>query len=273
LNNDTGDKVRKKESSKGFYQLFRESLKAQFIAAIFAIIAGVGFIFLDELKTLTREFFFYGTVTIIVEDQNLRPSSKVTILGVDNTPLRTFLLKTQTSAKLKGGNYTIQIHYPRPDGTEELILEKPLELKRRKRETVFVTYRLPNTISVNLYLPKIEYVTQELIHFNVMSDKGGYIWLFAPDHKGNPNPIFPNEGYQDNRIEVGKKYTIPPYDTFKLHTKSTPGKEDIVCIVSEINDKQFALSCLKKVIPSVSLKISVTNEALWGYDKKTITVK
>jgi hypothetical protein len=270
---DSGNQKGKKESRKGFFQLFRESLKARMIAAIFATVAAVGLVFLDELKTFTREFFFYGTIEVIVEDQSLKKYSHVTILGADHSPQRTFLLKIQTSAKLAPGNYIIRIYYPTPDGSHELVFEKPFELKRRKKEIVEVTYKLPNIITVKLGLPKDDFVPEEQIHFTVMSDKDGFIWVFAPDNKGNPNPIFPNESYHDNRIEAGKKYTIPPYNTFTLQTRSTPGEEKIVSIVSEINDRQFALSCLKKVIPSVSMKISVTHEALWGYDKKTIKVK
>lgn len=270
---DSDDPTDNKASRKKFLHQFCESLKARLITAIFAILAGIGFVFLDELKTFTLEFFFYGTIEFIVEDQSLKKHSHVSILGSDQGTRRTFRLGAQTSTKLAPGNYIIRIYYPTADGSQELVFDESLELRRREKEIIKVTYKLPSTISVRLDLPKVDYVPEEQIHFTAMSDKDGFIWLYAPDNKGNPNPIFPNENYHDNHIEAGKKYTIPPDNTFTLQTRSTPGVEEIVVIVSEINDRQFALFCLKKVVPSVKIKISVTHEALWGYDKKMINVR
>jgi hypothetical protein len=264
----------KKELSKELFQLLCNNLKVRIIAGIFAVFASAGFVFLDELKTLTRELFFSGTVKVIAEDQSLKKHSQVIILDANHSPQSTFLLDTtQTSAKLPPGNYIIQIYYPKANGSKELILEKPFELERREQENISLTHKLPNIINVNMETPKDEFAPEEQIYFTVLTNRDSYVWLFSPDSKGNPNLIFPNESCEDNRIEAGKTYAIPPHDTFTLKTRSTPGEEVIVSVATEINDKQLALTCLKKVFPSVSLKVSVTEEALWGYDKKTIKVK
>ncbi len=72
-----------------------------------------------------------------------------------------------------------------------------------------------------------------------------------------------------------RKYIIPPYqdNSFTFQVRDTPGEKTIICTIIQPNDPEFTLLCLKKVVPDISLKITVSHEALWGYDKKIIRVE
>ncbi len=265
----------KRQAEDGFLQLLQRELKKLIIGAIIGAIALIGFILRDELSSVIKEGFFYGTVEVIIDDENIRKHSDITILNGSRASVRSFLLNAQSSVRLSSGNYIVQISYPKADGSKEVIFEEPLELKRREHRRISPLVRLPNTISVNLETPKERFVPEEQISFTVTSDKDGYLWLFSPDSKGNPNLFFPNESYADNHIEAGERYVIPPYgeNSFALQTRDTPGEEEIVCLVTQSSDEQFALSCLKRLVPHVSLKITVTKETLWGYDRKIISIE
>lgn len=265
----------KRKSGGGFAQVLQRELKRLVIAAIIGIIALVGAIFRDELRTVIEERVFYGTVEIVTDDENLRKHGEVTILDGSQAPVRSFLLSTQLSTRLSPGDYTVQVFYPSTDASKETVFEEPFELGRRGYHQIFPVLKLPNTISVNLGISKETFVPEEQISFTINSDKDGYVWLFSPNSSGNPNQFFPNRSYVNNRIQAGERYVVPPYqeDSFTLKTRSTPGEEMIVCIITQSNDQQFALFGLKTVVPHVSLKITVTREALWGYDKKTLRIE
>lgn len=265
----------KRGTKGGFVRLLQEKLREVIIGAIIGVIALVGATFRDELATIIKESLFYGTVEITTDDENLKRHSQVTVLDGNQASVCSFLLNTQSSVRLSPGNYTIRVFYPKVDASKEAIFEEPFELRRREHKQIFPVLKLPNTIFVNLAVSKEKFVPEEQISFTINSDKDGYLWLFSPDSSGNPNLLFPNPSCADNRIEAGETYIIPPYkeDSFTIKTRSTPGEDTVVCIVTQSNDHQFALSRLTKVVPYVSSKMTVTDEALWGYDKKTVMVE
>jgi len=265
----------KRKSGGGFLGWLERQLKKLVVLAIIGVVAVVLTIFQNELRTMIEEGLLYGTVEIITDDENLKRHGEVIILDGSQTSVCSFLLNTQLSVRLSHGYYTIRVFYPSTDPSKEMVFEEPFELKRRGHKQVFPILRLPNTVSVKLGVSKETFVPEEQISFTIDSSKDGYVWLFSPDNSGNPSQFFPNRDLSDNRIEAGETYNVPSCkdDSFTLTTRSTPGEETIVCIITESNDQHFALSCLKKIVPYVSVKITVTREAVWGYDKKTIRIE
>jgi hypothetical protein len=131
---------------------------------------------------------------------------------------------------------------------------------------------LPNILSIKLTFPKKTYSREEQIYFTAISNKDGFLWLFALN-KNEHNLFFPNKSDNNNEIKAFKVYSFPSSKSYVLKTKSTVGKETIIGIITETNNPQYAYNCLKKVAPEVPVKISLIGEELWGYDQAVLNIE
>lgn len=257
------------------YSWLKRHLKRPTVWAVALLVAALTVVMKDELVTVIRESFFYGKLEMVTDDPAIMNYGRVTVYDGKGSVQHRFQLNSRRMIRLPSGNYFIEVTCPGPDAVQVRIMEMPIDIPRRGYVKVDIISSLPNAIVVRLTPSKNEYVRGEQLFVGVNSTRDGYIWLFSPDSQGNPNQLFPNENFTDNRIKAGLLYSIPPTrgKPFSLLTKDTPGQELIVCIVTQENDQAFTYACLGKVVPNIRSKVNVSREIPWGYDKCIITVR
>ena len=213
--------------------------------------------FIDELKVVAQKNIFSGSLYLEVEDKDILEHGQVRILNKKGELEAIYNLIERNATKLTPGNYLVQIYYPGLHGKEMLIFEKPVDIFRWKSKKLMVKHKLSNSISVELAFPPKKYLPSEQISLSAKSSKNGYLWLFSLDGN-NFNPFFPNRNDMENRIKAGTPLNIPSSQNYVLKTRSAPGKEVVIAIVTKTKDYEFALKCLSVIAPEVKLKISLS---------------
>ena len=257
------------------YSRLKRYLKKPMVWALALIVSTFGFVMRDELAAVTKKWFFYGKLEMVTDDSAIINYGRVTVYDGKGSVQHRFQLSSRRTIRLPSGNYLIEVTCPGPDAAQVKIMERPIDIPTRGYVKVDIISSLPNAIVVRLTPSKNEYVRGEQLFVGVTSTRDGYIWLFSPDSQGNPNQLFPNDNFTNNRIKAGLFYPIPPTkgESFSLVTRDTPGQELIVGIVAEENDQAFTYACLGKIVPNIRSKVNVSREILWGYDKCIITVR
>jgi hypothetical protein len=250
----------------------RPRFVALFLAALTAALGAIGAIYLDELVSAVKTLTLTGTLELEVAQSSVVERGQVAVLGKGNTREADFLLRDMTKVGLRPGNYVVQVFYPNLQGENELVMEMPVDVRHWDTTKTLVDYAPPNLITLNMDFPKNRYLREEQLAFSVRSNADGYLWLFSPE-RGLPNLFFPNNGALNNNIKAGKKYNFPPSGSFTLKARANAGVDTVIGIVTETDNQGYAFQCLKKVVPEVTVKVSLTQEEKWGYARAVFKVE
>jgi hypothetical protein len=250
----------------------RPKLVALFLTALTATFAAVGANYLDETISWLKKTTLAGSLELKVTHTGVLERGQVVVCGNNNTREAVFLLSDKTKVDLAPGNYIVQVFYPNLQGEPELMMEKPIDIHRWETTKALVDYVPPNLITLTMNFPKKRYRRQEQLAFSIRSNTDGFLWIFSPEGD-MPNLFFPNDSVLNNYINAGKMYNIPPLGAFTLRTRAIAGEDTIIGIVTETDNQGYAYECLKKVDPEVDVKVSLTQEEMWGYARAVLEVE
>lgn len=225
----------------------------------------------NEFQLIITDYFLSSKVELIIKDDRVVRFGRLRITTLENKPIVAIdNLRNNELIKIKSGNYILKIIYIDIDDKEKVIQEKNFEIGRNSFKEIIVNQKIPLETEVRIILPKKRFIPKEKFQFKIKSSFDGYYWLFSPDNYGNANLLILSDQYKDNRIIAYENYNFKKI----FETQDHPGKEKIVCIVTENNDKLFALSCLKKIFPEIQIKIAVqtANGKNWGWDFEPIEI-
>ena len=115
----------------------------------------------------------------------------------------------------------------------------------------------------------------EPLSLRVVSPSDGYLWIFSPEDT-HPNLIFPcgpdltpcrtemDEGR--HRILAGTWRPVPleGTDPFGIRTRSTPGRETLIVVVTAENELSTALGHLLAMRPELDIRAEAIRAGAWG---------
>jgi len=97
------------------------------------------------------------------------------------------------------------------------------------------------TISITLFLSKVELKEGEEVKIFYQTDKPCYVYIFSIAHDGSVTLLFPNSFYRDNYTEPNKVYEFPPKNSpLKLKAMLLPNFK------GEVAEERIKIIAIKK---------------------------
>ena len=234
-------------------------IKVQRNIAILGIIAAI---LANSIQYTGKLYNWYSLskIAIEMEDDYLMNRSFICIYNSNNTVnpiVKAHPIDLKKGTSLVEGSYLVKMEYQNTILFEDYIYLKKHEHKIYKLPNIFggsfLVFAKINAIHIypNMPLPLI-----------VESSREGYLWIYELDDKTPPKFIFP-KSFKNNEIFAGDQYTLPRKNVEFIKTGSYEGKEKLLFIVTEKNDKgaadKIALNTFKNTLQKADSSLTNIN--------------